>query len=158
MLIASLHNYMEQFIRFINTGYKSIGEAIISPDVIFYAPTTPELLHGFNGYISVLDMIHGAMPDVQWKTEEFIAEGNKVMIRFMMSGTQTQSFPVSLSGNLATREKTDEAQRNSYYITTRFFSLNKKSYSLRNNFAACRDRKYNPHRGSRPGRNHPDRH
>ncbi len=37
-------------------------------------------------------------------------------------------------------------------------SINKKSYSLRNNFAACRDRRYNPHRGSRPGRNHPDRH
>lgn len=39
-----------------------------------------------------------------------------------------------------------------------FPSINKKSYSLRNNSAACRDRRYNPHRGSRPGRNHPDRH
>lgn len=83
---------MEQFIRFINTGDRSIGESIISPDVIFYAPTSPEPLRGFDGYIAVLDMMRGAMPDVQWKAEEFIAEGDKVMIRFTMSGTQTQPF------------------------------------------------------------------
>lgn len=83
---------MEQFIRFINTGDRTIGESIISPDVIFYAPTSPEPLRGFDGYIAVLDMMCGAMPDVQWKAEEFIAEGDKVMIRFTMSGTQSQPF------------------------------------------------------------------
>lgn len=83
---------MEQFIRFINTGDRTLGESIISPDVIFYAPTSAEPLHGFEVYIAVLDMMRGAMPDVQWKAEEFIAEGDKVMIRFTMSGTQTQPF------------------------------------------------------------------
>lgn len=83
---------MEQFIRFINTGDRTIGEAIISPDVIFYAPTSTEPLHGFDGYIAVLDMMRGTMPDVQWKAEECIAENDKVMIRFTMSGTQTQPF------------------------------------------------------------------
>ena len=29
---------MQQFIRFINTGDRSIGETIIAPEVIFYAP------------------------------------------------------------------------------------------------------------------------
>ena len=29
---------MQQFIRFINTGDRSVGEAIIAPEVIFYAP------------------------------------------------------------------------------------------------------------------------
>ncbi len=38
---------MEQFVRFINTGDISIGEAIISPDVIFYAPTSSEPMYGF---------------------------------------------------------------------------------------------------------------
>lgn len=42
--------------------------------------------------MDVLRMMRGAMPDVQWKAEEVIAEGNKVMIRFTMSGTQTQPF------------------------------------------------------------------
>lgn len=83
---------MEQFVRFINTGDRNIGESIISPEVIFYAPTYPEPLRGFDGYIAVLDMMRGAMPDVQWKAEEVIAEDDKVMIRFTMSGTQTVPF------------------------------------------------------------------
>ena len=73
---------MQQFIRFINTGDRSIGETIIAPEVIFYAPTSPEPLHGFEGYMDVLRMMRGAMPDVQWNAEEVIAEGDKVMIRF----------------------------------------------------------------------------
>ena len=83
---------MEQFVSFINTGDRTIGEPIISPDVIFYAPTSPEPMHGFDGYIQVLNMMRGAMPDVQWKVEEVIAEDDKVMMRFTMSGTHTAPF------------------------------------------------------------------
>lgn len=83
---------MEKFVRFINTGDVSLGENIISPDVVFYAPTSPEPMCGFKGYTDILDMMRGAMPDVKWEVEEIIAEGDKVMIRFTMSGTQTQPF------------------------------------------------------------------
>ena len=83
---------MEQFVRFINTGDSDLGETIISPDVVFYAPTSPEPMHGFKGYTDVLNMMRGAMPDVKWTVEEVIAEGDKVMIRFTMNGTQTESF------------------------------------------------------------------
>ncbi len=81
---------MERFVEFINTGNMEIGREIIAPDVIFYAPTSPEPMTGLEGYAAVLDMMRGAMPDVHWTVEETIAEGNKVMIRFTMSGTQTQ--------------------------------------------------------------------
>ncbi len=37
-------------------------------------------------------MMRGAMPDVRWLVEECIAEGDKVMIRFTMTGTQTNAF------------------------------------------------------------------
>ncbi len=83
---------MEQFVRFINTGDNRLGETIISPDVVFYAPTSPEPMHGFKGYADVLNMMRGAMPDVKWTVEEIIAEGDKVMVRFTMNGTQTQPF------------------------------------------------------------------
>lgn len=79
---------MNKFIRFINTGDIALGQSIISPDVVFYAPTSPEPMHGFQGYTSVLGMMRGAMPDVNWKAEEFISDGNKVMVRFTMTGTQ----------------------------------------------------------------------
>ena len=83
---------MEQFVEFINSGDLHIGKEIIDSNVIFYAPTSPEPLHGFEGYIAVLDMMRGAMPDVNWTVEETIAEDDKVMMRFTMRGTQTQPF------------------------------------------------------------------
>lgn len=83
---------MDKFIRFINTGDIALGQSIISPDVVFYAPTSPEPMHGFQGYTAVLDMMRGSMPDVSWKAEEFIADGDKVMVRFSMTGTQTKPF------------------------------------------------------------------
>lgn len=83
---------MDQFIRFINTGDIELGKSVISPDVVFHAPTSPQPLHGFEGYVAVLDMMRGAMPDVTWKAEETIAENNKVMVRFTMTGTQTNPF------------------------------------------------------------------
>lgn len=83
---------MDKFIDFINTGDVALGQSIISPDVVFYAPTSPEPMYGFQGYTAVLDMMRGAMPDVSWKAEELIADDNKVMVRFTMTGTQTNPF------------------------------------------------------------------
>lgn len=88
--IADNKHTMEQFVQFINTGDTLLGKEIISPDVIFYAPTSPEPMRGFQGYVSVLNMMRGAMPDVHWNVEEMIAEEDKVMVRYTMTGTQTQ--------------------------------------------------------------------
>ena len=81
---------IEQFLQFINTGDAAIGKPIISDDVIFYAPTSPEPMKGFEGYMGVLAMMRGAMPDIQWKIEETISEDNKILVRYTMTGTQTQ--------------------------------------------------------------------
>lgn len=83
---------IKDFIRFINTGDSSIGETVISPDVVFHAPTSPLPMHGIESYYAVLDMMRGAMPDVHWEAEEFISQDNKVMVRFTMTGTQTRPF------------------------------------------------------------------
>lgn len=83
---------MNQFFKFINSGDAAIGRDIISDDVVFYAPTSPEPMHGFSSYTGVLDMMRGAMPDVQWRPEEIIADGDKVAVRFTMSGTQSKPF------------------------------------------------------------------
>lgn len=81
---------MARFVEFINTGNMDIGREIIDSDVVFYAPTSPEPMKGLDGYAAVLGMMRGAMPDVEWTVEETISEGNKVMVRFTMRGTQTQ--------------------------------------------------------------------
>ena len=81
---------IEQFLQFINTGDAAIGKPIISDDVIFYAPTSPEPMKGFEGYMGVLAMMRGAMPDIKWKIEETISEGDKILVRYTMTGTQTR--------------------------------------------------------------------
>ena len=53
---------IDRFVEFINSGDRSIGENIISPDVIFHAPTSEQPLRGIDGYMAVLDMMRGAMP------------------------------------------------------------------------------------------------
>ncbi|MBQ1828947.1 MAG: ester cyclase [Prevotella sp.] len=47
-------------------------------------------MKGFEGYMGVLAMMRGAMPDIQWKIEETISEGDKILVRYTMTGTQTQ--------------------------------------------------------------------
>lgn len=83
---------MDKFIRFINSGDTALGESIISPEVVFHAPTSPEPMHGFQAYKAVLAMMRGAMPDVKWTPEEMITDGDKIMVRFTMTGTQTNPF------------------------------------------------------------------
>ncbi len=56
---------IEQFLQFINTGDAAVGKPIISDGVIFYAPTSPEPMKGFEGYMGVLAMMRGAMPDIK---------------------------------------------------------------------------------------------
>lgn len=77
------------FVEFINSGNMEIGKRIIDPEVIFYAPTSTKPMRGLEGYVQVLNMMRAAMPDVHWTVEETITEGNKILVRFTMSGTQT---------------------------------------------------------------------
>lgn len=109
-IIESNKKTMQRFLQFINSGDKAIANEIISEDVVFYAPTSPEPMHGLKGYMDVLKMMRGAMPDVKWKIEEVIAEGNRVFIRFNMSGTQTEPF----MGMPATNRKISVTAMNIY--------------------------------------------
>ena len=88
--MATNREIIDQFLEFINTGDPTLGKPIIADDVIFYAPTSPEPMKGFEGYMGVLAMMRGAMPDIKWKIEETISENEKILVRYKMTGTQTQ--------------------------------------------------------------------
>jgi predicted ester cyclase len=44
------------------------------------------------GYLAVIGMMRGSLPDIQWTLEEMIAEGDKVAARFTMRGTHRGTF------------------------------------------------------------------
>lgn len=84
---------MLKFLQFINTCDRKIAEEIIDDEkVVFTAPTSPEPMRGVDAYIGVVQMMRSGMPDIQWQMEEMIAEEDKVVCRFTMSGTQSNPF------------------------------------------------------------------
>lgn len=83
---------MKKFVEFINTSNVELSKEIISEEAIFYAPTSSEPLRGSKGYMLILNMMRNSFPDVRWKLEEMIAEGESVAARFTMTGTHKGDF------------------------------------------------------------------
>lgn len=83
---------MKKFVEFINTSNVELSKEIISEEAIFYAPTSSEPLRGSKGYMLILNMMRSSFPDVSWKLEEMIAEGESVAARFTMTGTHKGDF------------------------------------------------------------------
>jgi steroid delta-isomerase-like uncharacterized protein len=83
---------MERFVDFINTADIEIGKEVLSDEAIFYAPVSPEPLRGYEGYMTIINMMRSGLPDVQWKAEEMIAEGANVVVRYTMTATHTKDF------------------------------------------------------------------
>ena len=55
-----------------------------------YAP--PDIIKGTDGLKKFVSMIHNAFPDAQFTIEDQIAEGDKVVTRFTLSGTHKGEF------------------------------------------------------------------
>ena len=49
-------------------------------------------MQGPAGYLTIIGMVRGGFPDVQWTLEDMIAEGDKVAARFTMPGTHQGTF------------------------------------------------------------------
>ena len=55
-------------------------------------PFSPEPLHGLDGYLQILGVMRGAIPDVQWTLEQLVVEGDHVAGRFELRGTHGGEF------------------------------------------------------------------
>jgi steroid delta-isomerase-like uncharacterized protein len=83
---------MRRFTEFINTASEKLAEELISSDAIFHVPGRPEPMRGPAGYLTIIGMMRGGFPDIQWTLEDMIAEGDKVAARFTMRGTHKGVF------------------------------------------------------------------
>lgn len=89
---ANNKKVMECFVAFINSADPILGQEVISPEAVFFAPISPEPLRGLEGYMMVLGMMRSGFPDVQWQVDELIAEENTVAVRFTLTGTHNGDF------------------------------------------------------------------
>lgn len=49
-------------------------------------------MRGPVGYLTIIAMMRGGFPDIQWTLEEMVAEGDKVAAHFTMRGTHRGTF------------------------------------------------------------------
>jgi steroid delta-isomerase-like uncharacterized protein len=68
-----------------------IAEEIIHPD--FYDHTNPPgMERGIEGHRAVVSLFRSVFPDLTWRIDDLIAEGDKVVARTTMTGTQLGDF------------------------------------------------------------------
>ena len=103
---------MKRFEIMINTADSNIAKELVADNAAFYTPASPTPLYGGEGYLSVVHWMRQSFPDVHWKLEDMVAEGNVVAVRWTLSGTHEGEF----MGMPATGKHISTSVMNFYYF------------------------------------------
>jgi steroid delta-isomerase-like uncharacterized protein len=83
---------MQRFLEFIDSGDAEIGREVIHPDAAFMAPFAPEPFRGLDGYLRILAIMRGAIPDARWTVQQLVVGDDQVAARFELRGTHGGEF------------------------------------------------------------------
>jgi steroid delta-isomerase-like uncharacterized protein len=75
----------------ISHGDEAAADAIIHPD-FFDHTNPPGMQHGLEGHKAIVRLFRSIFPDLEWRIDDLIAEGDKVVARTTMRGTQRADF------------------------------------------------------------------
>src|SRR4051794_35553570 len=75
----------------ISRGGEATAEAIIHPEFFDHA-NPPGMQHGLDGHKAVVRLFRSVFPDLEWRIDDLIGEGDKVVARTTMRGTQRGDF------------------------------------------------------------------
>lgn len=79
------------FVDDISRGDEAVADAIIHPD-FFDHTNPPGMQHGLDGHKSIVRLFRAVFPDLEWRIDDLIAEGDRVVARTTMRGTQHGAF------------------------------------------------------------------
>lgn len=80
---------LEQFNR-ISAGDITGAAAVMAEDLLNHA-AIPEA-QGRKGFVAIQEKLRTAFPDLQYKLEDCVVDGDKAVLRMTMTGTQTGPF------------------------------------------------------------------
>jgi steroid delta-isomerase-like uncharacterized protein len=80
------------FDEIMNKGNRDAIHELIAPDCIFTIPTLPDPFHGPDGYENLVRLLRTAFPDLLFKIEDELAEGDTVVDRWTATGTSRGPF------------------------------------------------------------------
>ncbi len=75
-----------------NARNMGVAEALFAGDHIAHDPSIPGISPGPEGVQQTIAIYHKAFPDAHWHIEDMIAEGDKVVTRWVGRGTQTEEL------------------------------------------------------------------
>lgn len=84
-----VHRYLELYI----TGNLALADEILTPHWVVHDPASPGRASGRAGEKQFANVLRTAFPDLQFTPDEtLLVEGDKVVLRWTMSGTHRGAF------------------------------------------------------------------
>jgi len=81
-------------------GNLEIIDEYVAEDYVEYNTASPEPIRGKEGYRENVEMVHRAFPDLEVTTKDLIAEDDKVVTRYTLTGThEGQLMGIEPTGN-----------------------------------------------------------
>lgn len=75
----------------ISQGDEAVAAAIIHPD-FFDNTNPPGMQRGLEGHNAIVRIFRTVFPDLEWRIDDLIAEGDRVVARTTMRGTHQGAF------------------------------------------------------------------
>jgi predicted ester cyclase len=75
----------------ISQGNMAVADEIIDP-TFFDHTNPPDMQHGVQGHKAIVTLFRASFPDLQWQIDDMLADGDKVVVRTTMRGTQLGEF------------------------------------------------------------------
>ncbi|MBQ6972994.1 MAG: ester cyclase [Synergistaceae bacterium] len=97
----------------INTCDYGLADELIDSRAEFASLTSPETLYGGKGYLSVVELMRRSFSDIRWEISDMAAEGDKVAVSWVCSGTHDGEF----MGRKASGKKFSFTCMNFYYFS-----------------------------------------
>ena len=79
------------FLELLNNGDYAKADEILSPEFVFYGPSSRQGLDN-QGFIRFISEMRNAFPNKRFTELDRIADGNRVALRFRMTGTHEGSY------------------------------------------------------------------
>lgn len=80
------------FDEIMNKGDPDAIHELIAPECLFTIPTLPDPFYGPDGYEKLLDLLRTAFPDLLFRIDDELAEGDTVVDRWTATGTSRAPF------------------------------------------------------------------
>jgi steroid delta-isomerase-like uncharacterized protein len=88
----NLQTARRYFLELMNQGAFGIIPEIMSPNVTFRIPTLPDAIRGHEGIVQFVTGLRTGFPDLSFEIERQVTEGDKVAMRWFISGTHRGTF------------------------------------------------------------------